>query len=196
MISSGTGRGGRILPAPFKYEARKEAESTEQKEAPSERRWCILAKRWLGRERAQGFNILKQKRKISTGGRLMTNIGDVVLVYMDDNPAFFARVEEISTDVKPGWFQVKFLVLQVPLLVVTWILREAYYNGDEFTMGGRPMRVEKVVTPTEGTSVPEAEREGLATIKPELVSPAKKKPGTGQQGKVISLADRLKKERD
>ncbi len=79
----------------------------------------------------------------------MTKVGDVVLVYMDNNPAFFARVEEISADVKPGWFHVKLLVLQVPLLTVTWILREAYYNGQEFTMGGRPMRIEKVIAPAE-----------------------------------------------
>ena len=66
----------------------------------------------------------------------MTKVGDVVLVYMDNNPAFFARVEEISADVKPGWFQVKLLVLQVPLLVVTWILREALLQRRGIHDGG------------------------------------------------------------
>jgi hypothetical protein len=127
----------------------------------------------------------------------MTNIGDVVLVYMDNNPAFFARIEEISADVKPGWFQVKFLVLQVPLLSVTWILREAYYNGDEFTMGGRPMRVEKVVAPVEQTAQPGAEDEAAISPRPELVVQKKQKERkTGKQGKVISLSDRLKKDRE
>lgn len=79
----------------------------------------------------------------------MTAEGDVVLVYMEGEPAFFARVEAIAGDVKPEWFQVKMLVLQVPLVVITWILREAYINGEEFTMGGRPIRMEKVVAPGE-----------------------------------------------
>ncbi|MDA8307147.1 MAG: hypothetical protein M0Z81_10005 [Deltaproteobacteria bacterium] len=127
----------------------------------------------------------------------MTNIGDVVLVYMDNNPAFFAKVDEISADVKPGWFQVKLLVLQVPLLVVTWILREAYFNGEEFTMGGRPMRIEKVVAPAEEPAEPGSEEAGKASAKPELVVQKKQKAAKGsKQGKVISLSDRLKKDRE
>ena len=125
----------------------------------------------------------------------MTKIGDVVLVYMDNNPAFFAQVDDVSADVKPGWFQVKLLVLQVPLLVVTWILREAYYNGEEFTMGGRPMRIEKVVAPAEEPADPESSDSGKGAARPELVVKKKQKEGkTGKQGKVISISDHRKKE--
>jgi hypothetical protein len=124
----------------------------------------------------------------------MTKAGDVVLVFMDNNPAFFARVDEISADVKPGWFHVKLLVLQVPLLVVTWILREAYYNGEEFTMGGRPMRIEKVLAPAEEHAGPEPEDKKKIPPKPELVAPKKDKGAkAGKQGKVISISDRRKK---
>ncbi|MDR3557673.1 MAG: hypothetical protein P4L55_23195 [Syntrophobacteraceae bacterium] len=127
----------------------------------------------------------------------MTNVGDVVLVYMDNNPAFFARLDDISADVKPGWFQVKFLVLQVPLLVVTWILREAYYNGEEFTMGGRPMRIEKVVAPVEEPAEPGSAESGKTSARPELVVQKKRKEAkTGKQGKVISISDRLKKDKE
>lgn len=117
----------------------------------------------------------------------MTREGDVVLVHMDNKPAFFARIEEITTDVKAGWYHVKLLVLQVPLLVVTWILREAYYNGQEFTMGGHPMLIETVVAPPE-TESEEADpiETRRASTKPELVEPKK-------EGKVISMLDRLKK---
>lgn len=127
----------------------------------------------------------------------MTEVGDVVLVYMDNNPAFFAKVEEIFADVKPGWFQVKLLVLQVPLLVVTWILREAYYNGQEFTMGGKPMRIEKVLAPVEEPEEPGTADTGKASARPELVV-QKKQQGTksGKQGKVISISDRRKKDRE
>ncbi|MFZ0929671.1 MAG: hypothetical protein WAN11_13785 [Syntrophobacteraceae bacterium] len=127
----------------------------------------------------------------------MTKTGDVVLVYMDNNPAFFARVDDISTDVKPGWFNVKLLVLQVPLMAVTWILREAYFNGQEFTMGGRPMRIEKVTAPAEedAESKPEDTRKNQA--KPELVVQQKQKEAkTGKQGKVISISDHKKKDRE
>jgi hypothetical protein len=125
----------------------------------------------------------------------MTTVGDVVLVYMDNNPAFFARVDEISADSKPGWFHVKLLVLQIPLLVVTWILREAYYNGKEFTMGGRPMRIEKVVAPVEKLAEPGAEDKKKTPTKPELVVPKKDKdPKDGKQGKVISISEHRKKD--
>lgn len=65
----------------------------------------------------------------------MVQPGDLVLVHMDNKPAFFARVEDITSDYKPQWYQVKLLVLQIPLMVITWILRRAYIDGDEFTMG-------------------------------------------------------------
>src|SRR5208337_4285724 len=119
-----------------------------------------------------------------------------VLVHMD-NTAFFARVEEISPDVKPGWFHVKLLVLQIPLLVVTWILREPYYNGEEFTMGGRPMRIEKVVAPTEEDSVHEPGETRKSPTKPELVAPRKEKKDQGsKQGNVISISDHRKKDKE
>lgn len=74
---------------------------------------------------------------------------DVVLVYVENQPAFFARIESITPDVKPEWFQVKMLVLQIPMIVVTWILREAYINGVEFTMGGRPVKIVPVIAPSD-----------------------------------------------
>lgn len=123
----------------------------------------------------------------------MTKVGDVVLVHMDNNPAFFARVDEISTDVKPGWFHVKLLVLQIPLLAVTWILREEYYNGQEFTMGGRPMRIEKVAAPMDKSVDEGAEDRKKKTSKPELVVP-KKESKPSKQGKVISISDHRKKD--
>ena len=77
----------------------------------------------------------------------MATINDVVLIYFEDNPLIFARIEDISPDVKKDWYLIKLLILQVPLQVVTWILREAYINGDEFTMNEKRMRLEKVECP-------------------------------------------------
>jgi len=77
----------------------------------------------------------------------MPTINDLVLVHVDNNPGFFARIEDISPDAKPGWWQVSLLVLTVPLQVYTWILDSSQIDGAPFTMGGTPMMLEKVVRP-------------------------------------------------
>ncbi|WP_419658734.1 hypothetical protein Dvar_75750 [Desulfosarcina variabilis str. Montpellier] len=77
----------------------------------------------------------------------MTTENDIVLIYFEDQPLSFARIEQILPDSKPDWYHVKLLMLQVPLQVVTWILRDRYISGDEFTMNGKRMRLERVVSP-------------------------------------------------
>lgn len=121
----------------------------------------------------------------------MTQEGDVVLVYIDNTPAFFARVESISPDVKPDWFHAKLLVLQVPLVPVTWILRRSYIDGGEFTMGGRPMRLEKVVAPAVET-VPDT----AASVEEEPKGETERgrEVPEGASGKVVSIFDRRKKD--
>ena len=109
---------------------------------------------------------------------------------MDGNPAFFARVEEITPDYKPQWYQVKLLVLQVPLMVITWILRRPYIDGDEFTMGGRPVRVTKVVSPEEVAKVVESQSQE-PTATPETTQD---QAGPPRKAKVLSFADRRKKD--
>ncbi|WP_319522409.1 hypothetical protein [uncultured Desulfosarcina sp.] len=77
----------------------------------------------------------------------MATENDIVLIYFEDQPLSFARIEQILPDNKPDWYHVKLLMLQLPLQVVTWILRDRYIMGDEFTMNGKRMRLEKVVCP-------------------------------------------------
>jgi hypothetical protein len=72
---------------------------------------------------------------------------DLVLIYYEDKPLSFARIEGIEPDHKPNWYHVKLLLLQVPVQTVTWILRDAYIDGAEFTMNGKRMRLEKVKSP-------------------------------------------------
>jgi hypothetical protein len=108
---------------------------------------------------------------------------DLVLVHVDSKPGFYARIEEISPDVKPGWWQVKLLVLTFPLQIFTWILDEEQLDENPFTMGGTPLRLEKLVSPLE------TERRQQE----EPVSPAKKKIPADAGQKVVSLAERRKK---
>jgi hypothetical protein len=104
---------------------------------------------------------------------------DLVLIYFEDNPLSFARIESILPDSKPDWFYVKLLLLQIPPQVVTWILRNVYISGTEFTMNGKRMRLEKVAVPDEPTS-------------PELIDKQNETEATGK-AQVISLKDIKKK---
>ena len=72
------------------------------------------------------------------------DVGDVVLVHYQDQPTLYARIDAIEPDVKKDWYQVTFLFLTLPAQTVTWILKEAYINGEMFTMGGQPVRLERV----------------------------------------------------
>ena len=74
-----------------------------------------------------------------------TEPGDVVLVHLEDRPAGYARIEEIRSHVRPGWFECDLLFLGQPLQPVTWILERDQMDGTAFTMGGRPVRIERIV---------------------------------------------------
>ncbi len=118
---------------------------------------------------------------------MATTINDLVLVHIDNKPGFYARIEDVSPDVKAGWWRVKLLVLTVPLEIYTWILEEAQINGTPFTMGGTPVRMEKVVSPVHGD-----ETAASPPQKPSPVSLTEEEKEQGKGGKVVSLFDRKK----
>ena len=130
----------------------------------------------------------------------MTGERDVVLVHLDEKPAFFAQILAIEPDVKPRWFQVRLLVLQVPLQVVTWILREPQIDGEPFTMGGHPVRLEKAVPPRpweeerQGTPEPSDEPGETPPRGPEAAPPSEAEKTAKGRGKVVSLAERRKRD--
>ncbi len=72
---------------------------------------------------------------------------DIILIYIEDDPVSFARIEEIRPDVKKDWFIIKLLILNIPPKPVSWILKADYINGDPFYMNGQMMRMEKVICP-------------------------------------------------
>jgi len=111
----------------------------------------------------------------------MADVNDLVLIYFEDKPLSFARIEEILPDAKPNWYHVKLLLLQIPPQVVTWILRDVYIDGAEFTMNEKRMRLDKVVVPEE-PQPPDTDGKD----KKEDKSKSEKKSGTA---KVISLKD-------
>ncbi|MBN1541156.1 hypothetical protein JW992_03350 [candidate division KSB1 bacterium] len=78
--------------------------------------------------------------------------GEVLLAYFQHKPAFFLRVEQITPDRKKGWWQLEFIVLALPLQKAVWILDTDQLRGQEFTMQGHPIRLERVVAPAEQQS--------------------------------------------
>jgi hypothetical protein len=98
----------------------------------------------------------------------MLAVNDLVLVHLDRQPAFYARINEISPDVKKGWHQVELLLLTLPSQTLIWILDNDHLQGEEFTMGGQPVQL--VLVPPKPAPEPE---------KPKSSVPGK--------GKVIEL---------
>jgi len=103
---------------------------------------------------------------------------DIVLIYIDDQPISFARIEEIRPDVKKDWFIIKLLMLQVPLQVVSWILKADYINGASFFMNGQKMQLEKVTCPVD--------EDPQAVQEQDSVPEKNSEPGQG--GAVLSFA--------
>ena len=101
--------------------------------------------------------------------------GDVVLIYRQERPTVFARVEYIEPDIKRDWYHLTLLLLTVPTQVVTWILRDSYIAGETFTMGGVPMRLELVKKTTLREEAPSPKESGSKKeSKPGTVIPFKK----------------------
>lgn len=103
--------------------------------------------------------------------QLNLTTGDVFLCYLDGNPAFYARVNEVAYDVKPGWYEFMFSQLAMPMQHIAWKLQGNQINGDPFTMGGKPVQIQKVNFPP------------VREVKPD-------KPK--QDCKVIDITERIK----
>lgn len=136
-----------------------------------------------------------QTRKTKPDEKAMAIVNDIVLISLEDEPISFARVESILPDAKKDWYQIKLLMLQIPLQVVTWILKDDYINGLEFHMNGKKMKMEKVESPME--EFPASNPLDRKDQKPEQksnFSPQEK--GPNQDATIISFPDRKKKNHD
>ncbi len=109
----------------------------------------------------------------------MATIKDVVLIHLEDAPISFARIESILPDHKKDWYQVKLLMLQIPIQVVTWILKEEYINGDDFFMNGKKMRLDLVECPPEKLPAAPLEEDDKAAARQE----------NQDKGNIISFSD-------
>ena len=117
---------------------------------------------------------------------MITRPGDLVLIHQGGKPMVHARVEEILADSKPGWWHLRLLLLAVPAQELTWILRDEYIDGAEFTMGGVAMFLKRLEPPQ--PAQPEKPQP------PEPTQDPGSGPGAGSgPAKVLSLAARRPK---
>ena len=124
---------------------------------------------------------------------MSTGIGDLVLIHHQGEAKTYARIEDITADVKPGWWKVRLMVLVPPPQEMTWILREEYIDGGEFTMGGETMRLEPVPPPS---AMPMDEPEpGGPETPPGGDSEAMTGGQTEKTEKVVSLFGRKPKDK-
>lgn len=123
----------------------------------------------------------------------MATIKDIVLIHLEDSPVSFARVESIVPDAKKDWYQIKLLMLQIPLQVVTWILKDVYINGEEFHMNGKKMKLQTVECPVEDLPLSLAGDTGKNRPTGNT-SPSG--PEETANGQIISFSDMKKKRKD
>jgi hypothetical protein len=102
----------------------------------------------------------------------MNCVGDIVLIYFQEQPTIYARIEVIEPDIKKDWYQVTLLLLTIPQEIITWTLREEYINGATFTMGGNSMMLKKVEMISHEKRL-------------EDVTQGEHKKGKGKPGKII-----------
>jgi hypothetical protein len=117
----------------------------------------------------------------------MAVVNDIVLIYLEDTPVSFARIESILPDAKKDWYHIKLLMLKIPLQVVTWILKDEYINGGQFNMNGKKMRMEKVESPVEDLPLSKP-----ANSLDNKSSRDNNRSGEKENAKIISFSD-LKK---
>ena len=65
-----------------------------------------------------------------------TNSGDIVLVGMPTG-LFYGVVQSIEPNIKKNWYNIRFKLLVVPPVDMTWILRVPQMTGEVFTINGQ-----------------------------------------------------------
>jgi len=64
-----------------------------------------------------------------------TYTGDILIVGTPDG-IYYATVHDIKQDIKKNWYLVRFTLLVLPPVELTWTLREPQMCGEVFTING------------------------------------------------------------
>ncbi|MDP1761807.1 MAG: hypothetical protein Q8L43_06245, partial [Deltaproteobacteria bacterium] len=107
-------------------------------------------------------------RPVTRYYKVMATINDLVLVHLDRKPAIYALIDDITPDVKRGWYQVELLVLSLPPQTLVWILEETHLQGEEYTMGGRPVQLTLIplkAPPQPGSPAPAGKAKVISLVR-------------------------------
>ena len=80
----------------------------------------------------------------------MAQENSIVLIYVQNKPQFYARIEEINPDVKPDWYNVTIKPLYIdpnslaPAENFIWTIRDVYIEGEPFTMNGTEIQIVEI----------------------------------------------------
>lgn len=67
---------------------------------------------------------------------------DVILIHIQERPAFYAQVGAILPDVKKGWYRI---ILRSQFGELQWVLEDVHlFLGQTWTFQGIPHRMERI----------------------------------------------------
>jgi len=73
--------------------------------------------------------------------------GSIILIISNQKEGIYAFVDDVIADVKPNWWRVTFQILlptpDFKPLKRMWILDDQQIHGQEFTMGGIKLQLQK-----------------------------------------------------
>jgi hypothetical protein len=107
----------------------------------------------------------------------MVDKSEVVLIHLNGDPAYFARVDSIEADLNDGWWKLEFLLLTMPVERITWVIREEHMAGAQFMIGDTLIRIEQVPP----IALKEKEIEPGGKERPPVSTSAKVLPFTGRR---------------
>jgi len=126
---------------------------------------------------------------------------DIFLFIKGSTPEFFARVEEILPDERPGWWHLEFTRIGVPMIPGRMLVSESHMNGESFTIEGIecmfivvPPRVKSKIR----TEVVERKKPEHLSDKVVSIVDAQRKQSSGTKGssKVIDITGRISKKNE
>lgn len=84
----------------------------------------------------------------------MVQENSIVLIYIQSTPKFYARIEKIDPDIKPGWYHVNIKPLYIlpnnnPAENFSWLIRDVYIQGEPFTIDGTEVQIIESPPPIE-----------------------------------------------
>lgn len=74
----------------------------------------------------------------------MLKENDVAIIYVQEIPSGFIRIDDVQPDDKQGWWLITFTKLEFPLQAMTWKLDDDHVNGGDIFMKGVRIKIQAI----------------------------------------------------